>query len=126
MQYVYLDGDGVGSKLHAHLINANMEGAAGLSESVTRVLGKIASVLRATGARIVFVGGDNIFALADVDQALLESAIALFMAETGVTASVGVGETASDALLALTVAKSLGGSRVIWRRGSTPSGPKCR
>lgn len=115
MEYMYLDGDGVGTKLHALMIKSELREAARLSETVTRVLRRIDALLRDAGAEVIYAGGDNLFARGHPDRMLLDRIVALFHSETGLTMSVGVGKTPSDAILAVVVAKSLGGGRLIWR-----------
>jgi len=115
MDYIYCDGDAVGRRLHALIAKSELKEAAQLSGTVTRVLRRIKLMLQDAGIEVVLAGGDNLFARGNAEHALLERVIALFHSETGLTMSIGVGKTPGDAILAIIVAKSLGGGRLIWR-----------
>lgn len=116
--FLYMDGDGIGQQLEAHVVNNNLQAASRLSRQVTEALQATSDALKARGATIVFCGGDNLLAATQLDEEFFDHLIHEFEQRAGCTASAGIGRTATEAYLGLTVAKSLGGGRTIFWKGA--------
>jgi hypothetical protein len=109
-RYIAIDGDDVGLQLRDYIISNDIDGAACFSSDVENHFKLIERWLSNCGATIVFRGGDSILA-----HGVFESP-GLFSNDIpqGVCRlSVGFGESAEYAYLALQLAKARGKSRVV-------------
>lgn len=112
--FLYVDGDGIGHRLEGYVADNDLEGAADLSRRIAVALNDMERVLVASGARIVFCGGDNLLAMVELDEFLFRRLLHQFKDSVGCSASAGVGRTATEAYLSLTVAKSMGGGHTVF------------
>src|SRR5258708_510233 len=108
-----LDGDKIGGIIDAHFIRNNIEALSTFSENVTFAVESIKDSVAQGGGSVIFCAGDSVLFRGKFDDLWCENLLMLFLAQTGCTASMGVGRSASDAYLALKLAKADGGGRVI-------------
>lgn len=81
-------------------------GIARLSRDVTRAIQLIEERVVEAGARVIFTGGDSLFAEMEYDQDLCKELVDIFKQITGCEAAAGVGRTPLDTFLAVRLAKS--------------------
>lgn len=112
--FLYIDGDGIGHRLEGYVVDNDLEAAADLSRRIGRALCDMEQTLVASGAHIIFCGGDNLLAVAELDEFLFRRLLHQFKDSVGCSASAGVGRTATEAYLSLTVAKSMGGGHTVF------------
>ncbi|MBM2615026.1 hypothetical protein JIG36_05565 [Actinoplanes sp. LDG1-06] len=120
--YAYFDGDNIGSRLELLLLDDNVGGAAQYSASVDAALTQTRRNLQNIPSLIVILaGGDDIFvkwrhgmiALSDIERTR-----STYEEICGQSLSVGVGLTASRAILNLRRAKLQGKAQLVCEPGS--------
>jgi hypothetical protein len=113
--YLGIDGDRIGTKIEGLVIMGDLEAVTDLSERIKLALNKVEEIILSSGqrSRVIFSAGDSILAEMEFDRELCEGLIELFAEISGCTASAGIGRTPADAYLALKLAKSQGGARVL-------------
>jgi hypothetical protein len=120
--YAYFDGDNIGSKLELLLLDDNADGAANYSASIDAALTRTCQNLQIIPSLVVILaGGDDIFvkwrhgrvAIADIERAC-----STYKEVCGQSLSVGIGLTASRAILNLRRAKLQGKAQLVCESGS--------
>lgn len=114
--FFLIDGDSVGDRLHLLLLDNELTEAERFSAAVSRALLEIRDRLLLSGARISFVGGDEILGTipaTEVSSSLFSEIRATFNSLTGCTLSVGVGIDPRGAFEALQRAKLSGRDRIV-------------
>jgi len=115
VEFIAIDGDDVGSVLRSHIIANDIEGTAKLSLAITEYFLEIKAVLESNGYEVVFCGGDSILAVSSQEvQADMITGFPLGVC----TISIGLGETAEYAYLALQLAKARGKNRAVRIRNT--------
>ncbi len=108
-----IDGDKVGAVIDAHFIRNEIDALGVFSAKVAVAMEEIRNIVVQGSGRVVFCAGDSILFQGNFDDSWCEEILDLFQALTGCTASMGVGDTATEAYLALKLAKADGGGRVV-------------
>lgn len=119
--YLGLDGNRIGSHVESALILGDLAGIEQLSQKVTDAVQAIERRILCAGGRVVFVGGDSVFAEIEYDLDFCQELLDDFYQVSGCKAAAGVGRTPLDAFLALRLAKSdaaLGNSARVKVYGS--------
>lgn len=109
-----LDGDKVGGIIDAHFIRDEVNALGIFSEKVASVMEEIRKTVIQDKGTVVFCAGDSILFQGNFENHWCERILALFQIRTGCTASMGVGDTATEAYLGLKLAKADGGGRVVY------------
>lgn len=104
--YFGIDGNRIGSRIESALITGDLAGIERLSRDVTRAIQLIEKRVVEAGARVIFIGGDSLFAEMEYDQDLCKELVDIFKQMTGCEAAAGVGRTPLDTFLAVRLAKS--------------------
>ncbi len=101
--YCSIDGDRIGARIEVKLLQENLAEAKELSDRVNAAMREIVERIKATGGKLIFWGGDSIFAEFDegFDENLREELSQLFSERTGCTISIGTGNTPLEAYLKL-------------------------
>lgn len=116
------DGDSIGDVIELCLLSSNLNEASKFSQSVKIALEDIASsASKEFNAELVYVAGDDIcFSLSgkfDIKK-ILTSYADFFFHKTGKTMSFGAGETSTEAIMNLRIAKVSGKGCVVFNRGT--------
>ena len=115
--FLQFDGDNVGSSLELLLIDGNLEAARQLSELLKQAMEALRlALVQSHRARVHIFGGDDILASCDSRKFSSSDARALlddFRAVSGLSISLGVGNTVPAALENLRRAKLLGKNRYV-------------
>lgn len=109
--FVAIDGDDVGVRLEALVLQGRLADVRLFSQQVTETVSMVAAQLEQMGAQVIFAGGDSIlatFAKPDMNLVWLHE-----LPASPCTFSVGIGHDAMTAYLALRVAKGLGKHRTM-------------
>ena len=110
MKYLYaIDGDEVGKKIENALFNDDLAAAAEVSGRVESALHRVNGFFIESGAETVFLAGDSVLLMADH----LIDCPEKYLQNGEITFSMGIGNTPSDAVLALKKAKGLGKNRIV-------------
>jgi hypothetical protein len=113
LKFYGLDGDKIGSVVEAYLVKGDMNALSTFSRNVSIALEAIrADVLQKKGY-VVFCAGDSILFQGEFDTEWCKHLLNIFVATTGRTASLGIGETMMASYLALKLAKAMGGGIVL-------------
>jgi hypothetical protein len=108
-----IEGDKVGGLIDALFIRNEIHAMSVFSAKVATAMDEIRSeVLQGKGS-VVFCAGDSILFQGSFEEHWCEKVLHLFLTMTGRTASMGIGNTATEAYLALKLAKADGGGRVV-------------
>lgn len=113
MKYIGLDGDSIGKHIERILIEEDVDELEEFSLSVKNALSEIEKVVNQKKGKVIFSGGDSILFRGDFDIEFTENILDIFHKKTGKTASIGLGESTSEAYLGLKIAKSKGGNQVF-------------
>lgn len=116
MPYAFFDGDSIGNTIELLLLEDKVKDAVSLSESLSNAN----EVLRATlatksGVEVVILGGDDVLIRYDhqkQDRTLLEEIRNLYKSNTGISLSCGVGESISESIQNLHLAKLYGKDQI--------------
>lgn len=109
-----IDGDKVGGIIDAHFIRNDISALQVFSAKVASAMEEIREATIQSNGTIVFCAGDSILFQGDFADQWCKMVLEMFRDKTGCTASMGVGNTATEAYLALKLAKADGGGRVIY------------
>lgn len=123
MRIACFDGDDVGAHLELLLLTGHLDQAQAFSEGVSAAIFQLTTFLRDEASAVVYIaGGDNVVAswASEPECALFDQARDIFREACGRTLSVGVGQTPSEALHALRLAKLKGKDRVYIAPGASP------
>lgn len=104
--YFGIDGNRIGSRVESALITGDLAGIERLSRDVTRAIQVIERRIVEAGGRVVFTGGDSVFAEMEYDRDFCRELVDMFKQMTGCEAAAGVGRTPLDTFLAVRLAKS--------------------
>lgn len=104
--YFGIDGNKIGSRVESALITGDLAGIERLSRDVTRAIQVIETRVVEAGGRVIFTGGDSVFAEMEYNQDLCKELVDIFKQMTGCEAAAGVGRTPLDTFLAVRLAKS--------------------
>jgi hypothetical protein len=107
--FVAIDGDRIGHRIEGLILRSELLALAEFSQAVHTFLDEANDVIRSLGGEVYLCGGDNI--LAELDSDMVSELLRRFtwpIQPRPFTFSVGIGPTASLALLALRYAKSVG------------------
>lgn len=108
-----IDGDKVGGAIDAYFIRNDINALGVFSAKVASAMEKIRSAVIQGNGTVVFCAGDSILFKGNFEDFWCEKILNLFLSGTGCTASMGVGYTATEAYLALKLAKSDGGGKIV-------------
>ncbi len=108
-----IDGDKVGGLIDALFIRNEISAMSVFSVKVASAMEEIKNVVIQSNGSVIFCAGDSILFLGNFEEHWCEEVLNLFLTITGRTASMGVGNSATEAYLALKLAKADGGGRVI-------------
>ncbi len=111
--YGLLDGDRITSVIEKYLIRGEIEKVSRFSKQLTSTLEEIKQKVIEQGGKVEYCAGDNILFSGKFRVSWCEGLLKLFYAQTGCTASIGIGDTSAEFYLALKLAKSEGGGRII-------------
>jgi len=105
---ISIDGNSIGKKLEWYIFSEALEELSVFSQSITDYLFKLKSIIETHGGTVYMCGGDNILAYISNDKLneLIRN-INMVSPPSGVTFAIGLGETPSLALMALTRRKSI-------------------
>lgn len=105
MKYLYIDGDNIGLKIEQSFLNNDAEELRIVNLAVINAIEKITSYLTSNDQEIIFSGADGIIVRGNnLDiKALLKK---IRSTDKNFTFSVGIGNSLSDAYIALRYAKS--------------------
>ena len=104
--YFGIDGNKIGSRIELALITGDLAGVEQLSRNVAHAIQVIERKVVEAGGRVIFTGGDSLFAEIEYDLDFCQELVNIFKQITGCEAAAGVGRTPSDAFLAVRLAKS--------------------
>lgn len=107
-----LDGDKVGGAIDAYFIRNEISAMSSFSAKVASAMDEIRSTVVQDHGMVIFCAGDSILFQGNFEDHWCEKILNLFLTITGRTASMGVGYTATEAYLALKLAKADGGGRI--------------
>jgi hypothetical protein len=108
-----IDGDKVGGLIDALFIRNEINAMSVFSAKVASAMDEIRKAVVQGNGSVVFCAGDSILFQGNFEEHWCEKVLHLFLTMTGRTASMGIGNTATEAYLALKLAKADGGGRVI-------------
>jgi hypothetical protein len=109
-----IDGDKVGGLIDALFIRNEIHAMSVFSAKVATAMDEIRNAVIQSKGSVVFCAGDSILFQGNFEDHWCEKVLHLFLTMTGRTASMGVGNNATEAYLALKLAKADGGGRVVY------------
>lgn len=116
MLYAFFDGDNIGNTIEMLLLEDKVKDAVSLSESLSNANEVVRTILATkTGVEIIILGGDDLLIKYDPqkqDRTLLEEIRNLYKSSTGVSLSCGVGESLSESIQNLHLAKLYGKDQI--------------
>jgi GTP cyclohydrolase III len=104
--YFGMDGNQIGRHIETALITGTLDEIEKISQNLSLAIKAVTDRIEANGGKVIFSGGDNIFAEIEFDQDFCEELINTFEKLSGCTASAGIGHTPLETFLALRLAKS--------------------
>ena len=108
-----LDGDKVGGMIDAYFIRNEIDALGKFSRKVADAMEEIRKTVIQSNGTVVFCAGDSILFQGYFENHWCDEVLSLFKNMTGCTASMGVGNTATEAYLGLKLAKATGGGKVM-------------
>jgi hypothetical protein len=108
-----LDGDKVGRIIDSYFIRNELDALCVFSNKVSFAMDEIKNAVIQNKGLVIFCAGDSILFQGNFEDYWCEEILSLFLTRTGCTASMGVGYTATEAYLALKLAKGDGGGKVV-------------
>jgi hypothetical protein len=118
--YIFGDGDRVRERLEGFLLSQDLESLGSLSRRLSEGIRLIGDELSLRmGAEVVMAGGDDILMrvpASKYDRKLLEEVVSVYMEQTGLSISFGVGPTLEQAYLNLRRAKSSNSNKIVEAR----------
>ena len=109
-----IDGDKVGGAIDAYFIRNDINALGVFSAKVASAMEEIKNAVIQGKGTIVFCAGDSILFEGKFEDFWCEQILDLFLSVTGRTASMGIGSTATEAYLALKLAKADGGGKFVY------------
>ncbi len=121
-QFLSIDGDRIGETLERLVLSEDLDAVRLFSTAVRSAIDSLRRSLEGQGCEIIFAEGDGILAasVAPIDITWLQ------VNQGDITFSAGVGDSPTESLLALKVAKGLGRCRIVVRGSSNEKGKSCR
>jgi hypothetical protein len=117
MIYIHIDGDNVGSNIELCLMDGRIQEATEISENVTDAFAKIrSSLMNESEATVHICAGDDLiasFVPNTKSMNLLHDLKTGYFSKTGLTLSIGVGETVVYSLDNLRRAKMSGKNQIV-------------
>jgi GTP cyclohydrolase III len=116
MSFIYFDGDDVGPRLELFLLDNQIDKAHQYSQNITTAMCHLLESIRQLDTlKIIASGGDDLIVrLAETPQVeWVESLREQFYLDCGVTLSVGIGNSASEACFNLRRAKLQGKDSIV-------------
>lgn len=107
-----LDGDKVGGMIDAYFIRNEIDILGTFSNKVAIAMEEIRKTVVQNNGTVVFCAGDSILFQGNFENQWCDEILTFFKSMTGCTASMGVGNTATEAYLGLKLAKASGGGKV--------------
>lgn len=108
-----IDGDKVGALIDAYFIKSEILAIEQFSAKVALAMEEIQKEVLQAGGKVIFCAGDSILFSGKFEESWCEKLLSIFLATTGRTASMGVGDSATEAYLGLKLAKANGGGKVV-------------
>lgn len=110
--FVLLDGDRVGDSIDGHYLRNDVVQLSAFGRQLDGAVAALAAAIREVGGAVHLAGGDNVLgSLPDLDAFFRH--YARLVPSLPVTFSVGIGEDARQAHLALKVAKASGFGSIV-------------
>ena len=111
--YISIDGNNIGKVLEKYILCNHLEALKAFSGDLSQKIDKIRQLILCKNGTVFLAGGDNI--LASVDSAIIPTVISIVYAfeSEDIKFSIGMGESAVSAYLALKYAKATGGTGPI-------------
>jgi nucleotidyltransferase/DNA polymerase involved in DNA repair len=109
-----IDGDKIGAKIEALLIQNSLEEVREFSQRVAEAMEEIKRWVKSRQGDVIFCSGDSVLFLGDFEEEWCEGILQRFAELTGCTASMGIGDNAQAAYLGLKLAKATGGGTLIY------------
>lgn len=113
LKFYGLDGDRIGSVVETYMVRNELETLATFSSNVSTALEAIRDDVLQRDGFVIFCAGDSILFRGQFDADWCRRRLSTFVEVTGRTASLGVGDTAMAAYLALRLAKAMGGGMIL-------------
>lgn len=110
--FIAIDGDLVGHKIEALILNENLKALSGFNKMVSGAILKIEMLIKGHGGKVFLSGGDNIFAYDPSYSDTVAFICATNKDGNGLRFSVGFGSNIKLAYLALRFAKQSRSGRV--------------
>lgn len=109
VKYISIDGNNVGKVLEKYILCNQLEALKAFSGDLSQKIEKIRQLIICNNGAVFLAGGDNI--LASVNSEIIPTIIAAVYAfeSEDIRFSIGIGESAVSAYLALKYAKTTGG-----------------
>lgn len=111
IKFYGLDGDKIGGVIEAYIIKGEIGNLMEFSYKVSVALEVIRKNVLERNGIIIFCAGDSILFQGQFSDSWCDKILNQFLSLTGRTASMGVGKTATEAYLALKLAKATGGGK---------------
>lgn len=108
-----IDGDKVGALIDAYFIRSEIHAIEEFSAKVAFAMEEIQKEVVQASGTIVFCAGDSILFWGDFEHSWCEKLLNIFLRITERTASMGVGNSATEAYLGLKLAKADGGGKIV-------------
>jgi hypothetical protein len=108
-----IDGDKMGRLIEALFIQNELNTLSDFSNKIIAAVEEIREFVVRNKGTIIFHGGDSILFEGQFDNEQCGHMLSRFVALTGHTASMGIGRSATEAYLALKLAKAEGGGKIV-------------
>lgn len=108
-----LDGDKVGGIIDAYFIRNEVDAVRIFSIKVAAAMEEIRKIVIQNNGVVIFCAGDSILFQGYFENLWCSQVLALFRDMTGCTASIGIGDTATEAYLGMKLAKASGGGKAV-------------
>lgn len=112
-----LDGDRIGRKVVAFFIKNDINELKKFSNNIEEALLSIKKIAEEKGGKIIYCTGDSILFYGAIDPSFGDKMVEIFKKSTSQNASVGIGNSMTNAYLGLTLAKAQGGNKVVFYKG---------
>lgn len=117
--FVSIDGNNIGKLLERHILCDALDALSAFSKMLTNNINSLHSFILTCEGIVYLAGGDNILALVPSQyiSQVIEKTHSL--EGSGITFSIGIGQTAVAAYLALKYAKTIAASYPVYYSGHT-------
>lgn len=117
--YVSIDGNNIGKLLERHIFCDDLDSLSAFSKTLTNNINTLHSYILICKGIVYIAGGDNILALIPSQHIPQVIEKTRSLEGSGITFSIGMGQTAVAAYLALKYAKSIAASFPVYCSGHT-------